>query len=96
MTAMRNDGEPLKLVVRDTRAKHYLFGRPVGGGDPIDLCFSGGWVTGRYEWSGEPAERPSFHYSLELIDEGRVAQGVITIPDGAILRWPNPELNHPQ
>lgn len=85
---MRTDGEPLQLIARDTRVKYYLAGRPVGGGDPIDLCFSGGWVTGRFEWSGDPQERPSFHYSLELIGEGQVEPGVIAIPEGAVLRWP--------
>jgi hypothetical protein len=87
---MPGAGQTLQLIVRSGRAKHYLDGRPVNGGDPIDLCFSGGWVTGRYEWSGEPNVPPCFHYSLELIAEGRVAPGILAIPEGAVLRWPNP------
>jgi hypothetical protein len=87
---MRTDGSTLELVDRSGRVKYYLAGRVVTGGDPVDLCFSGGWVTGRYEWSGDVSERPSFHYSLELMAEGRVAQGIIEIPEGAVLRWPEP------
>jgi len=85
---MRTDAETLELVERPGRLRHYLAGRPVHGGDPIDLCFSGGWVTGRYEWTGEPTDRPVFHYSLELLADGAVVQGTLDIPEGAVLRWP--------
>lgn len=86
---MRNHhGDVLVLVERNGRTKYHLAGKPVTGGDPIDLCFSGGWVTGRYEWSGDVHQRPVFHYALELIGEGEVAEGIITLPEGAVLRWP--------
>lgn len=85
---MREFGSTLELSDRGGRLKHRLAGRPVHGGDPIQLCFSGGWVTGRYEWSGQAHEPAYFHYSLELIAEGQVEPGIIVIPEGAILRWP--------
>jgi hypothetical protein len=87
MTA--SGGEQLVLVARNGRVKHHLAGRPLHGGDPVDLCFSGGWVTGRYEWSGDVSEPPRFHYSLELAGEGRVAEGAFDLPEGALLRWPS-------
>ncbi|HWO13986.1 MAG TPA: hypothetical protein VNN80_30995 [Polyangiaceae bacterium] len=37
--------------------------RTLNDGDPVQLCFSGGWVTGRYEWSGDDAA-PRFHFSV--------------------------------
>jgi hypothetical protein len=88
---VRTGGEPLELIERHGRMRHYLAGRVVQGGDPIDLCFSGGWVTGRYEWSGQVHEPPLFYYSIELMAEGQVAQGTIEIPNGALLRWPEHE-----
>ena len=51
------------------------------------LCFSGGWVTGRFEWNGELGEGPRFSCSIEL-DGGRVAEHSLEIPDGALMRWP--------
>ena len=67
--------------------RHYLQGRPVNGGDTLELCFSGGWVTGRYEWSPADQRGPWLHCSIEL-SGGRVAEHLIEIPDGALLRWP--------
>lgn len=78
----------LELVERFGRMRYRIGERGVTGGEPIDLCFSGGWVTGRFEWSGEAHERPNFHYSIELLGEGRVAEGVLAIPEDAVVRWP--------
>ena len=79
----------LELVAKPGRTKHYLNERPLSGGDPVELNFSGGWVTGRYEWSTDPGEPPYFHYSIQLQTEGEVAQGRLPIPVGALLRWPS-------
>ena len=67
--------------------RHYLGGRLVNGGDVIEICFSGGWVVGRYERTKDPA-RPLFHCSIELCEGRGVAACVIEIPDGAMVRWP--------
>jgi hypothetical protein len=72
---------------QDGRYKHFLSGRPLNGGDPVQLCFSGGWVTGRYEWS-LPEQPPRFHFSVELAG-GRVWEAHIELPEGALLRWPD-------
>jgi hypothetical protein len=75
----------LKRGLAGTR--YYLAGRLLNGGDTIQLCFSGGWVTGRYEWNPERPNNPYFHCSIEL-EGGRVAAHAIEIPDQALLRWP--------
>ena len=73
---------------RSGEMRHYLSGRPVNGGDTIELCFSGGWVTGRYEWNSEQSEQqPSFHCSI-VVDGGGVVERVIEIPENALVRWP--------
>lgn len=76
----------LQLRERAGRSQHWLLGRPVHGGDPIELCFSGGWVTGRYEGGG-PEQAPRFFFSVEL-GGGRVWESSLELPDGALLRWP--------
>jgi hypothetical protein len=85
MEQLRNT---LELENRGGRLKYRLAGRLVSGGDIIDLCFSGGWVTGRFEWNGDAATRPSFHYSIALAGDGRVHEDHFPFPEGAIVRWP--------
>jgi hypothetical protein len=65
--------------------RYYLAGRPINGGDTVELCMSGGWVTGRFEWTADD-ELPSFHFSIELV-RGQAPLS-ITLPEGARLRWP--------
>jgi hypothetical protein len=77
----------LVLRLRGGRHKHYLLGRTVNGGDVLQLCFSGGWVSGRYEWAGDEAV-PRFHFSIEL-GGGRVWESSLELPEGALLRWPD-------
>jgi hypothetical protein len=68
--------------------RYYLDGRLLNGGDILELCFSGGWVTGRYEWNPERAENPRFYCSIELAGGG-VTEHVLEIPNRALLRWPD-------
>jgi hypothetical protein len=68
-----------------TGDRYYLDGKVLNGGDILELCFSGGWVAGRYEWS--PDRGPLFFCSIELA-EGGVIEHVLEIPDGALLRRP--------
>lgn len=77
------------LELRDTqgRLRFFLDGRVVSGGSTLELCFSGGWVVGRFEWSGDAAEAPRFHASIELA-AGGVVEHSLSLPDGARLRWP--------
>lgn len=79
------------LTLRETLSglRYCLDGRPLHGGDTIAICFSGGWVIGRFEWSSDPAERPRLHCSIELVG-GRVAPFELTIPEAAILRRCSP------
>ena len=77
----------LELRERGGRSKHWLLGRTVNGGDPLELCCSGGWIIGRYEWVGGDAP-PRFHFSVELAGGGRVWESSFDLPEGALLRWP--------
>lgn len=77
----------LRLASRAGEMRHTLSGRAVNGGDTLDLCFSGGWITGRYEWGSEHSGQPSFHCSI-VLEGGGVVERVIEIPEGALLRWP--------
>jgi hypothetical protein len=86
---MHHERATLELLNRGGRLKYYLAGRPVSGGDPIDLCFSGGWVTGRFEWNGDGHVPPEFHFSITLLGEGRVHEASFVLPEGAIVRWPH-------
>ncbi len=67
--------------------RYYLAGRPVNGGDTLQLCLSGGWVTGRYEYDPGMQAHPTFHFSVEL-DGGEQAARSIELPEGALLLWP--------
>ena len=86
---MPMSGEAGNLVVGHAQgaARYVLLGRPLSGGDIIQLCCSGGWITGRFEWAGHVEASPSFYFSIEL-GGGRIAQQVLALPDGALMRWP--------
>lgn len=82
----RCNSHRLELRERARRWQHFLLGRPVHGGDPIELCFSGGWVTGRHEWAG-PEHAPRLFFSVEL-GGGRGWESWLELPEGALLSWP--------
>jgi hypothetical protein len=84
---MANELHALELRSAPSGLRHYLGGRPLHGGDLLQLCFSGGWVTGRYERDREHPDRAWFHCSIEL-DGGRTAEHVLAIPEGALVRRP--------
>ena len=69
------------------RPRYYLAGRPVPGGSVVQLCFSGGWITGRFDWSGSTDERPRLSCSIEL-DGGGAGEHSLAIPERALLRRP--------
>jgi hypothetical protein len=84
---MSDESGALELGRAQGAARYFLLGRPVGGGDVVQLCCSGGWVTGRFEWDAGEGGAPTFYFSIEIAGGG-VAQQAIVIPDGALLRWP--------
>lgn len=86
---MQDQPSTLELRAGPSGPRYYLAGRPVSGGSPLQLCFSGGWVTGRYEWSGDYADAPRFFASIELAG-GQVEILSFALPEGALLRWPQP------
>jgi hypothetical protein len=77
----------LEVVTAQGTQRYALLGRVVSGGAVVELCCSGGWLAGRFEQ--DEGQEPMFHFSIELAG-GRVAQQVIALPEGAILRWPAP------
>jgi hypothetical protein len=81
--------ETLKLINTLSGLRYCLQGKPILGGDTLAMCFSGGWVVGRFEWNSDPAERPRFHFSIEL-DGGQVESLDISIPERALLRRQSP------
>lgn len=83
---MSDDIGTLEITHKQGRARYELLGRMVNGGDIMQLCCSGGWLTGRFEWSGDTHVAPRFFFSIEL-GAGNVAQESIALPEGALLRW---------
>lgn len=84
---MENRARVLELRNGPAGIRHYLADRLLNGGDPIQLCFSGGWVTGRYERSSDHPERAFFHCSIERAG-GMTTDHMVELPDDALVRWP--------
>jgi hypothetical protein len=84
---MTTPPDSFELRTAPSGPRHYLACKPVHCGDTLQLCFSGGWVTGRYEWDSNVVNRPRFHCSIELATGG-VEECAIVIPEGALLRRP--------
>lgn len=79
-----NEPTTLRLVPARGAVRYALDDRVLGGGDLIELCCSGGWLTGRFEWDGDVAEPPRFFFSIECV--GGVAQQSLAIPENALVR----------
>ncbi len=79
--------QAIELRAAMSGPRYYLAGRALHGGDILQLCFSGGWVTGRYEWDQGQGGRPRFSCSIEL-EGGGVATHSLEIPERALFRWP--------
>jgi hypothetical protein len=77
--------ETLVLKHAQGTLRYTLGGKGLNGGDIVELCCSGGWLTGRFEWNGRPEDAPRFHFSIELA-RGGVEELSITIPELALLR----------
>jgi hypothetical protein len=76
----------LRLGRAQGAERFILVGRPLSGGDVIQICASGGWITGRFEWDAGSGGPPMFYVSIEL-EGGGVEQLRFAIPDKALLRW---------
>jgi len=84
-SADRGKPETLHLVHAQGSLRYALGARALNGGDLFELCCSGGWLTGRFEWDGRVDAAPRFFFSIEL-EGGKVAQHSLEIPEGALLR----------
>lgn len=58
--------------------RHYLADQPVNCGGILEVFHDGLWIRGRYEWTGELNELPTFES----------AQITLRIDDSLLLRWP--------
>jgi hypothetical protein len=58
--------------------RHYLAGQPIGCGETLELFRGDRWIPGQYEWTGNPADSPTFEHSI----------GVIELTGLHLLRWP--------
>lgn len=76
--------EPLQVGTAQGTLRYLHGGRVLSGGEPVQLCCSGGWLTGRFEATG--VEHPArFFFSIEL-GAGQVEQLSIELPTAALLR----------
>lgn len=58
--------------------RYYLADRPVHCGDLLELHLNGQWLCGRYEWSGNPDDSPTFHLS----------DSISGLDEQSLMRWP--------
>lgn len=84
---MASPSGSLRLGHAQGTDRYFLGDRPLQGGDIVQLCASGGWITGRFEWDAGRGGEPTFFFSIEL-EGGGVEQLSFAIPDRALLRWP--------
>ena len=84
---MSGNGEALRRGHARGAERYFLLDRPISSGDVVQLCTSGGWITGRFEWDPGMGGAPTFYFSVEL-DGGGIEQLAFPIPDRALLRWP--------
>lgn len=77
--------ETLTLGRAQGAARYMLGGRGLSGGDLVQLCCSGGWITGRFECDSGTGQQPTFYFSVE-VGGGKVEQQSLVIPEGALLR----------
>lgn len=82
---MSESGAPLRRGHAQGSERWFLDDRPLSGGDIIQLCCSGGWLTGRFECDSGTGGVPTFFFSIEL-GAGRIEQQKLVLPDGALLR----------
>jgi len=82
---MTTEPETLRLAPAQGTLRWTLGGRVLHGGDLIQVCCSGGWITGRFEVGSDVDAKPLFYFSIEL-GGGKVAQQFIEIPEGALVR----------
>ncbi|UJR84859.1 hypothetical protein [Sandaracinus amylolyticus] len=75
----------LRRGLRHGVERWFLNDRSLSGGDIVELCCSGGWITGRFEHDAGMGGAPTFFFSIEL-GEGRVSQQSIELPEGALMR----------
>ncbi len=82
---MSNDGAPLQSGAAHGRLRWFLNDRPLDGGTIVQLCCSGGWLTGRFECDSGTGDAPTFFFSIEL-GGGELSQQKLALPEGALLR----------
>jgi len=60
---------------------------PVEPGQVIEVRVAGGpWVSGAFDWDGDPSTRPSLEVTLAGSGKPRCKLG--PLPESALARWP--------
>lgn len=83
-TEMIPRGPLIRAIERETgqrlthENRHYLANEPVHCGDKLELFKDGQWVYGRYEWTGDPEDLPTFQSE----------DGCVHLDGACSLRWP--------
>jgi hypothetical protein len=98
-TTWRTTGNCLELHDDGGFASYHLGDKQLAVGDTIELYtnHANTWVRGRFEWSGQAADRPRFAINLWDPDGPQDADGLPPwigdlegpLPARAICRWPN-------
>jgi hypothetical protein len=57
--------------------RYYLDGEPINCGTLLEIFEAGTWAIGRFEWSGDPADPPTFH----------IGERIISLTENSLLRW---------
>lgn len=82
---MTNQSWPLLPISAHGTTRWSLGDRPLRGGDIVQICCSGAWLTGRFECDSGTGDQPKFFFSIEL-GGGEVDQQKIVLPEGALMR----------
>jgi hypothetical protein len=85
----------LRLERRQGEWRYYLGEHRVRVGDTLEFYVSRevGWVSATFQWGRRNTSPPSMRMVIHHPDDDTVFLGeaVISLPDDAVLRWPEPK-----
>lgn len=82
---MNDHGAPLYPGNAHGTVRWFVGDRPLHGGEIVQVCCSGAWLTGRFECDSGTRDEPTFFFSLEL-EGGVQEQQKLVLPEGALIR----------
>ena len=76
-----------QLIRTEVGPLHYLDGQPLRDGDPVCLQLAdGSWISGVYQWSGEPASWPVLRVAVANVDGAGHTVPLVLNPDCVLER----------